>query len=385
MFRTLFALIAAGTLAAPQAAFSAETTSTKAGDDPVEIVAEFHGPMPTGVTVSREGRVFVNFPRWGDEVEFTVAEVKDGKATAYPSQDLNTTPPASRQAEGLVSVQSVVVDPADRLWLLDTGSIKFGPTSPGGPKLLCVDLTKNEVVKKIVLKPDVALKNTYLNDIRFDLTRGKGGVAFITDSGAGGLIVVDLDSGEAWRRLTSHPSTQAEPGFVATVEGKPLMRQPTPSDEAQPVQVAADGIAISADGKRLHYCALSSRKQYSIDAEALADRSKDDEAVMAMIKEEPAKRGASDGLESDAKGNLYLTDYENNAVVLRDKEGNDSIMVESPRLLWPDTLSVAHDGFLYITANQLHRQKDFHQGRDMRAKPYLLVRVRAAGPPVSLK
>jgi len=50
----------------------------------VETVAPFAGPMPTGVTVSREGRIFVNFARWGDAVEFTVAELKDGKPVPYP-------------------------------------------------------------------------------------------------------------------------------------------------------------------------------------------------------------------------------------------------------------------------------------------------------------
>ena len=33
-----------------------------------------------------------------------------------------------------MTAQPVVVDPKDRLWVLDTGSIQFGPTSPGGPK-----------------------------------------------------------------------------------------------------------------------------------------------------------------------------------------------------------------------------------------------------------
>ncbi len=46
----------------------------------LEPVAHFDGAMPTGVTVSQKGRIFVNFPKWGDEVPFTVAEVKDGKA-----------------------------------------------------------------------------------------------------------------------------------------------------------------------------------------------------------------------------------------------------------------------------------------------------------------
>jgi hypothetical protein len=31
----------------------------------LETVATFNGPMPTGVTVSRTNRIFVNFPRWG--------------------------------------------------------------------------------------------------------------------------------------------------------------------------------------------------------------------------------------------------------------------------------------------------------------------------------
>ena len=42
----------------------------------LEVAALFRGPMPTGVAVSKQNRLFVNFPRWGDPVEFTVAEVK---------------------------------------------------------------------------------------------------------------------------------------------------------------------------------------------------------------------------------------------------------------------------------------------------------------------
>jgi hypothetical protein len=55
-------------------------------DEPVsalEAVAHFTGAMPTGVTVSHQGRVFVNFPKWGDDVRFTVAELRDGQPAAY--------------------------------------------------------------------------------------------------------------------------------------------------------------------------------------------------------------------------------------------------------------------------------------------------------------
>src|SRR5688500_11977471 len=49
----------------------------------LEVVALFNAAMPTGVTVSHTGRVFVNFPRWGDPVDVTVAEVKNGRVDPY--------------------------------------------------------------------------------------------------------------------------------------------------------------------------------------------------------------------------------------------------------------------------------------------------------------
>jgi hypothetical protein len=58
--------------------------------DPVaalETVAFFNDAIPTGVTVSHMGRIFVNFPKWGDDVKYTVAEIlKDGNMVAYPDE-----------------------------------------------------------------------------------------------------------------------------------------------------------------------------------------------------------------------------------------------------------------------------------------------------------
>src|SRR5205823_9609394 len=105
-------------------------------DEPLgvlEPVAYFNDAMPTGVTVSYQGRIFVNFPRWGDDVPFTVSEIRDGEeVVAYPDEGFNQIDP-NDPAAALVSVQSVVVDPADRLWILDTGSPMFQPTKYGGP------------------------------------------------------------------------------------------------------------------------------------------------------------------------------------------------------------------------------------------------------------
>lgn len=354
----------------------------------LETVAHFDGAMLTGVTVSHQGRIFVNFPKWGDEVAFTVAEIREGRPVAYPDEAINRTDP-NDLAGTLVSVQSVVVDPADRLWILDTGSPMFQPTQYGGPKLVCVDLTSDRVIKTILFPQDVALPTTYLNDVRFDLRRGTEGMAFITDSsdqGANGIVVVDLASGESWRKLHDHPSTKAEAlsSFRPIVEGRPLLER-QPDGKTKPMQMGSDGIAISADGSRLYYCPLASRRLYSVAIDALVDRSIDDSAVAATVIDEGDKGGAADGLETDAAGYIYSTNYEHNAVLRRRSDGEWETVVHDPRLLWPDTMSVAADGYLYVTANQLHRQAKYQKGKDLRQKPYTLFRVRIDAQPVLLR
>jgi sugar lactone lactonase YvrE len=348
----------------------------------LEVVATFSGAMPTGVTVANNGRVFVNFPKWGDNVEYTVAEVIDGKTLPYPNAEINQYKSGANQADKLVSVQSVVVDPSGtRLWILDTGSIAFGTTSFGGPKLIAVDLNTDKIIKQIIFPRDVALPTTYLNDVRFDLHRGAEGMAFITDStssGPNGIIVVDLASGKSWRRLNDHPSTKPDPEFIPVVEGE-ILQIRIPGQPPARFAVGSDGIAISPDGKMLYYCPLTSRHLYSVSVDALADLNGSETEVAATVKDLGEKGGAGDGLESDAQGRVYLSDYEHNAIRRRSLNGEIVTLVHDPRVLWPDTLSLAMDGYLYFTANQVERQPVFHNGQDLRQKPYVLFRVKVDG------
>jgi hypothetical protein len=78
-------------------AASRSTVSTHLASDRtierIEPVFEFHGAMPTGVTVSSSGCIFITFPRWGDNVPFSVGEIRGKKVVAYPDQAINDSIP----------------------------------------------------------------------------------------------------------------------------------------------------------------------------------------------------------------------------------------------------------------------------------------------------
>jgi sugar lactone lactonase YvrE len=345
----------------------------------LEVVATFNGPLPTGVAVSNDGRVFVNFPRWGDEKLYpdfyTVGEVKDGKTVPYPSAEMNKADP-SRAAQTLLAVQTVVVEPTGkRLWLVDTGN-GFGDLREGGPKLVAVDLATNKMVKTITIPLSIAVPGTYLNDVRFDLKRGPQGTAFITDSGTTGIIIVDIASGRSWRRLQNHSTTKPEPAYMAVFEGQVLYR------DGKRFQIGSDGIAISPDAKWLYYSVLSGRNLFRVSVDALADPQMSEADIAKTVEDLGEKGGSADGLEADAEGRIYITDFENNSIHRRNVDGRLETLVSDPRLLWPDTLALAADGYMYVTANQIGRQARFH-GKDLRQKPYVVFRFKVDGKRIS--
>ncbi|KPY89056.1 L-dopachrome tautomerase-related protein [Pseudomonas syringae pv. tagetis] len=361
-----------------------ELPASAPADKPIgklEQVHAFYDAMPTGVTVTETGRIFVNFPRWGDDVPFTVGEIRDGKVVAYPDPAVNKENPKD-PGDGLISVQSVVADGKGRVWLLDTAAPGFASPRPGGAKLVAVDLATNRIVKRLIFPDSVILPGTYVNDMRFDFRKGSEGTVYATDSslsGPGAIIVMDIASGHAVRRLNGAQATSVDPAFVPVVEGVAVLGD-GPNGTRKPVGVASDGIALSADGKTLYFSPLSSRHLYSVATELLND-SKVSEQQLAAAVQDLGEKGASDGLEADASGAVYAGDYEHNSIRKRLPDGTWQTVAHDPRMLWPDTLSIGPDGYLYFIVNQLHRQAGFNSGHDKREKPYSLLRLKIDAAP----
>lgn len=313
----------------------------------LQLIADFPDQQITGLAVSREGRIFVNLPRWTVDVPVSVGEVVNGRITPFPNREWNAWSNLRPLAPDrhFVCVQSVVIDAQGNLWLLDPASPgQMGPV-PGGPKLVKIDLRTNQVAAVIPFDQTVAIPGSYLNDIRFS-PDGRWG--YMTDSGIrGSLVVIDLQSGQARRVLDGHPSTQIERGVIPRVDGRELRR----SDNREP-QFAADGIALSPDGATLYWQALTGRTLYSVPTAVLQDpvRSANAGAVVRRV----GTTHVADGLWLDRAGRFFVSNPEQSSVETAAAPGAPlTTLVRDPRLRWPDSFAQGADGAIYVSASHI--------------------------------
>lgn len=313
----------------------------------VEVATFDH--QVTGVTVSADGRIFVNFPRWTEDTSTSVAEItQDGSLRPYPNGEWNAWRNAKRDEitpdDHWVCVQSVVADQRGNLWVLDPGAPAQAQVVPGAPKLVRIDLALDEVVQTIAFDTSIAPQGSYLNDVRFS---ADGRFAYITDSGVqGAIVVVDLESGSARRVLDGHPSTQADPTVTVKADGQPLRRP-----DGRGVEFSADGIALSPDGRYLYWQAVKGKTLYRVATEALHNVELPPDQVAAQV-ERIGENGPADGLLFDQQGRLYISAIEEHAIKIREGE-NLRTLVHDPGLRWPDTFAAGPDGTIYVTDSRI--------------------------------
>ena len=346
-------------------AFATAFPTLAADKATLESVAEFPKSQVTGVTVSPKGRIFVNFPFWSDDHTISVAEVIDGKARPYPDEAWNAKdgPPAKRW----VCVQSVVCGGSGALWVLDPASPKTEAAVKGSPKLVQIDLSSNQAVRTIAFDETIAPEKSYLNDVRFD-----GDHAYITESGLGALIVVELKTGRARRLLANHPATKVEERAEIVVDDMKIVDPKTGKAPA----FHADGIALDRENGWLYFHALTAHRMYRIRTAALRDATHDEDWLARQV-EKLADTPKPDGMLEARDGAVYLAAFEKNAIVRFDPDSGESkTVIRDERLQWPDTMAWGPDAALYVTTSQIHRMPKYHGGQHRQRGPFAVWRLR---------
>ena len=313
----------------------------------------------TGISVSKSGRLFVNYPRWSDRYLNAVVEVmKDGSTKAFPDQEWNQWDSKPETAgTHFVCVQSVVAD-GDSLWVVDPAAPLLASVVPNGPKLVQIDLPTNKVVRVLSFGSDVIKPGSYLNDVRFDMKRH---TAYMTDSGPGGIVVVDLQSGKAHRALDGISQVKVEPGVQIVINGKPVI-----GPDGKPPQFNSDGIALSPNGEYLYFQAVTAKHLYRVKTDLLRDQPMEAAATVETV----ATTFPVDGLWMSSKGQLYLTDLQDNAIQRLGPDGKITMIAKDARLQWPDTFSEGPDGTMYVTASHIHESPRYNKGKSTRKLPY---------------
>ena len=290
----------------------------------------------TGVAVSNEGRKFVNFPRWSS-IPFSVAEIVDSQLVPYPNEEWNNWGSSTPPHNHFVCVQSVYIDKENYLWILDPASLE-GSVVQGGAKLLKIDLDTDSIIQTIYFDDEIAPSQSYLNDIRVDTEEH---YAYITDSGLGAIIVVDLISGESRRLLTTHHSTKAE-NITLLINGQTIN-----------FVVHSDGLALTNDRSYLYYKALTGRNLYRINTQVLKDTS----LTISELEQEVefvAETLPCDAIMFDPEDYLYFTSIEDNSIY-RMLPGEDlSLVISDDRLKWPDSFSITSSGDIYVTTSRIY-------------------------------
>jgi sugar lactone lactonase YvrE len=329
-------------------------SATKDVDTRLQTVAKFDHQV-TGVTVAPDGRIFVNFPRWTEDTPVSVAELMpDGSTRPYPDEEWNVWRNARMSEvspnDHFVCVQSVVADRRGSLWVVDPAAPNAEKTVKGGPKVVEIDLKSNKVKRIFPMGAEVAGPASYLNDIRI---APDGRFAYLTDSGSpGGLVVLDITSGKAWRVLSDDPSTQFEPGVTVVTDGKPLRRP----DGRQPL-FNADSLALSKDGSMLYWQALTGKTLYRLPTSSIQSTA----AAAQARPEKVATTEPADGLWTDENDEIYLSSIADNAVkVINPADGSVRRLLTDSRLRWPDTFSQGPDGAIYVTASHIQDSPWFH-------------------------
>lgn len=311
---------------------------------PLTKVVSFKGIQVTGVTISDDGRLFANFPRWHENLPFSVVEVlPDGNYQPYPDANWNEWN-GQPEENKFTCVQSVVAH-GNSLFVLDPASPMMKGVQ-GNAALYEFDLSTNQLKQKWVFDRTIAPEKSYLNDLRIDEEAGK---IYMTESGIGAIVVLDLKTGTPRRLLADHSSTKSEDVWL-TVEGERWVK------EGEKPQMHADGIALSPDKQYLYYHALTGYTLYRIPTAALNDPSLDSKILSEKV-EDMGQTPAPDGMIFDKTGNLYMGNLEANCVMYRTPDGIIHRLVQDEALKWPDTFTLDREGNLYVTTSRIHQME----------------------------
>jgi sugar lactone lactonase YvrE len=355
----LFALTACATRSPQQAADIDSTANVPAPATHVEgssanatdaaastLIPVYKGQRVwNGVATTADGQAFVSYPQ-ADGPGMQAARL-DADGTPHPFPDASWQ--SGDIAHAFLHVNALRIGPDGKLWIVDAGAPGIGkPAVEGAARIFRIDPASGQI-ERIYTLSTATRPLSYIDDIRFH-----GRTAYLTDAGAPGLIVLNLDSGTARRVLDNHPSAIAQRPMFA--DGKPL----TDAD-GKPLRVHADQLEVSPDGKWLYFQPASGPLA-RIETRFLDDPSVTPRALASRVQPY-AETPTTGGTAIDSAGNIYVSDTNQRRILEITPDGKTSTLVADARLIWSDAMWIDAQGYLWIPASQQNLTPGFDGGK----------------------
>lgn len=343
----------------------------------LQPVAAFGKSMAIGLSVNTNNRVFVSFPNYNGDGKYALAEVIQGKLRAYPDLSWNKKYPVQengiQDSSHFLRIQDLYCDSQDFLWVLDSKPAPAGDIFKSGTSkrkrgifaLIKINTTTNKV-ERVYDFPDLNKSVSALNDVRVDPDKQ---VAYLSDPGQAALVILDLVTGRSRTVLSRSGFTLADKITLA-YDGQKMVDQ-----KGHPFSSNVNGIAMTHDGKYLYFKPINKENLFRIETRFLRDTALTEQELASKV-EIAGRVGITHGLIADKAGNIYLTTSEGYSISYLTPEGQLKVLVKDKNLLWPDSMGIGRDGYLYISCSQLQRLPTWNHGQDRTEYPYKAYRVK---------
>ena len=308
----------------------------------LELVAESPHNLWNSIVVLPDGRKFSGMPRWKgfEETPSVVQILGDGSLQPFPGHGWNSWTPGADRRQHFICVNALNCFDGKTLWAVDQGVTPGEQAAAeGAQKLVQLDADTGRILRNLSFGTDIMPPGALFNDLRI-----RDEWVYVTDSGLGAIVVINLKTGKALRRLAGSPTTkQVRPKLGRG--NRPMLI------DGKPAQTQADPIELSPDGEWLYYQPASG-PLYRVPTAALRDTSLSEQALEARIEyvyDTPTLGGTA----IDDRGNIILGEADLPRIRVLTPDGSLRFLLEDDRLWGVDAMYITRDRYLYMPISQV--------------------------------
>ena len=316
--------------------------------------------------------VFSHHPFFSPKIRVAIYDEKTKKTSPFPNLEWNTA--KTNTDFYLDEVLGIRNDKKGIVWMLDMGT-----RNKITPKLVGWNTKTNSLEKIYYIPSPASIDVSQLNDFVIDnkhqvFVIADECIAHGGDGSKGALVIVDMKTGKTRRVLEGRKSTKADINSPITINGEVL--GVTNNGKKTPIFVGADGITLDKNNEWLYYAPLNGKQLYRIKMTDLLNENFSDDELDAKVEIYSSKPN-NGGLSIDVAGNLYFTNIESNSIGFIDaKTKKYSVITQNKQMLWPDGISYNKDGYMYVSAAQVHLGAVFNNGINKTKAPFKIFRFK---------